>query len=49
MLKKIFKIITTPHLIPKKIFNKILFTCKKLKYQKKNMKIINTKFLKNLN
>jgi predicted O-methyltransferase YrrM len=35
MLKKIFKIITRPHLIPKKIFDKILFTCKKLKYQKK--------------
>ena len=35
MLKKIFKIIILPHLIPKKIFHKILFSFKKLKYQKK--------------
>ena len=49
MLKKIFKIIITPNLIPKKIFNKILFTYNKLQYQKKNMKIINAKLLKNLN
>ena len=34
MLKKIFKIIILPHLIPKKIFHKILFSYKKLKYQK---------------
>ena len=35
MLKKIFNIIITPHLIPKKIFNKILFNYNKLKYKKK--------------
>ena len=49
MLKKIFKIIILPHLIPKKIFHKILFSYKKLKYQKKNTKMIKIKFLKSLN